>query len=96
MEDTMAVHPVIATLIQDHLHGVPNSDDDRKFLEQASQEFYVVTVTEARDLLRRYSIMTWDAERDEYCARIGFIRAVNALARAKMGKPYKPARIMQS
>ncbi|OGG58129.1 hypothetical protein A2853_01275 [Candidatus Kaiserbacteria bacterium RIFCSPHIGHO2_01_FULL_55_17] len=92
----MPTHPVIQPLIDDHLSGVPDSEKDRKFLEEGSQEFYVATVAEARDYLRQWSILTWDAKRDEYCARIGFLRAVTALARAKMGKSFRPARIMSS
>ena len=98
METLMTELPsIIRTLIEDHLAGVPDIDADRKFMEEASKEFYVATVAEAQELLQRlFGVRKMASELDDYCARIGFLRASNALSRAKMGKSWRQARVMSS
>lgn len=90
------MHPVIIALIDDHLQGVRDTEKDREFLKEAAQEFYVATIAEANELFQHVGATKWDAVCDKYCARIGFLRATNALARAKMGKPWRPARTLSS
>lgn len=94
------LHPVITALINDHLDGLPDTvqvRQDRAFLKEASREFWVVTVAEARTLLEPLVGSSPLAPAfNEYCARIGFLRASNALSRSKMGKSWRPARTLSS
>jgi hypothetical protein len=91
----MALHGVIRDLIDDHLSGVLGADADRQFLEEASAEFYIVTVAETKEqLAQHFRSAYWNPQLDELCARIAFLRASNALSRRKMGKSWRPARSM--
>lgn len=88
---------VMLMLIEDHLSGTADVEDDLGFLLEAAKEFYVVTRTEALELLEHhFGLKSLPPEFDEICARIGFLRATNALARHKMGKSWRPARTMSS
>jgi hypothetical protein len=95
------LNPTIKALIDDHLAGVPNSDADRKFLEEAAHEFYIATTAEATEAYQKYIggqpvDPSFYRAFDDYFARIGFLRASNALARKNMGKPWRLARTMSS
>ncbi len=93
----MALHGVIRGLIDDHLDGVLGADADRQFLEAAADEFYVVTVAEAKELLgKHFQSSYWTPQFEALCASIAFLRASNALSRRKMGKSWRPARFMSS
>ena len=101
MENIVETHPVIKMLIDDHFAGLSGSEEirnDRQFMEEFSPEFYVVSVAEAQELVARHFgyLKALSRELDDVCARIGFLRTTNALARKKLGKSWRPARIIRS